>query len=789
MTSILELLEPVLKLYINSVSRIRKPASQAVLFVPGITEKCEVIRDHFGVPHIYAANEHDLFFAQGYVHAQDRFFQMELNRRTANGALSELVGEVALDTDRAVRIFGFNRLWKEDWKNFNPEMRQVIEAYTQGINAWLTDNAGKLPVEFGLLGAKPRPWTIDDSMALSRMLIWEMGHAWYGEIVRAKFVEAVGEEHAADWEIEYPAGNPYTMTEGIEFNEIDKMGKLQGAHGPYLQNGIGSNVFAVAGTRTDTGKPYLCNDMHLILGLPGIWYENHLESSALHVTGVSLPGFPMVLVGHNDRIAWGCTLAYTDCEDLFVEKINPENPKQCEFKGQWEDMQIIPEPIVIKGKKEPYIENVRITRHGPIISEVWGYPQKALSDQSTCLQTSQALEGWLGWNKAANWNDFVNAAKKISAPQLSVGYGDVDGNIGWWATGKVPIRAKGNGLIPAPGWTGEYEWSGEIPFEEAPHVFNPKKGFVVNSNNKIDPEDYPYFLGSIWMNGYRARRITDILQSKEKVGWEDFREIQCDITCLPAKEFVQILAGFPEVDKDVKFALNILREWDFKLTADSVAGTIYEVVRRTLVKNLLEPVLGKQLMQDVTGFSMNTVLVGDNEFYGHDTSALFRILGQPENWWLQQAGGREKLITDSIHESMDWLRKELGSDPAAWQWGKIHRLTLEHALGMQKPLDKIYNRGPYPIGGDTDTVWQAAMMTDKPYDNRLWAPSMRHIIDLSDFSKSRYVLPFGQSENLASEHYSDFTKMWLNKEYTTMLWTRTQVEENAAGKTTLNPAK
>lgn len=789
MASILDILAPVLKLGLTFASRKRTPAPQAERFIPGITDKCEVIRDRYGVPHIYAANERDLFFAQGYVHAQERFFQMELNRRTATGTLSELVGAIALDTDRAVRIFGFNRIWKDDWKNISPETRQILEAYTQGVNAWMTEKTTRFPVEFSLLGCKPRPWTIDDSMALSRMLVWEMGHAWYGEIVRAKLIEAVGEEHAADWEVEYPAGNPCTMTEGIEFNQIDKMGKLHGAHGPFLQNGIGSNVFAISGTRTDTGKPYLCNDMHLILGLPGIWFENHLDCPDVHVTGVSLAGIPLVLAGHNDRIAWGCTLAYTDCEDLFIEKINPENPKQYEYKGKWEELEIVPEVINIKGKKEPHIEEVRITRHGPIISEMWGYPQKTLSDQSTCLQPSKALEGWRIWDKATNWDDFVKGAQMVEAPQLSVGYGDVEGNIGWWATGRVPIRAKGNGMVPAPGWSGEYEWAGEIPFDEAPHLFNPKKGFLVNSNNKIQPDNYPYWLGSIWMNGYRARRITDMIQSKEKLGWEDFRDMQCDFTCLPAKEFVEMLNGFPEANEDIKLALKYLRAWDFRLTADSVAGTIYEVVRRTLVKNLLEPVLGKSLMQDVTGFSMNPVLVGDNEFYGHDTGALFRILAQPDNWWLQKAGGRQQLITRSIGEAVEWLRKELGVDAAGWQWGKIHRLTLEHPLGMQKPLDKIYNRGPYPIGGDTDTVWQAAMTTDRPYDNRLWAPSMRHIIDLSDLSKSRFVLPFGQSENLSSKHYSDLTQLWLNKEYLPMLWTRKQVEENIEGKTVLNPVK
>jgi penicillin amidase len=748
---------------------------------PGLQGQVEVIRDRWGVPHIYTNSPQDLFFAQGFVHAQDRLFQMEIFRRMALGRLSELFGEISLDTDRAVRIFGFHRLGKVDCENASQDLQDILQAYADGVNAFLRHPEAKLPVEFTLLGHKPEPWRPEDSMAFARVMVWQLSHAWYGELVRAQIAEKVGVEHAAELEIHYPDLNPTILPEGIEFNQLGTEGRLLKAEGPFLERGLGSNAWAISGKRSATGNAYLCNDMHLPVSTPALWYENHLVGDGFNVTGVSLPGVPLVMVGHNDHTAWGMTLAFTDCEDLFIEKFDPQEPHRYQFKDAWLEAEVLEEPIQVKGCAEPHIERVLITKHGPIISDVVDFPKQRVAVNSMALQPCPALDGWLLLNKARGWNDFVGAMRLIEAPQLGTAYGDVDGNIGYWATGKVPVRAKGDGTIPMPGWTGEYEWTGEVPFEEMPHVLNPARGFLVTSNHRIIPEDYPHYLGNVWMNGYRARRIEEVFERREKLSLMDFQAMHVDFTCIPGMEFVAQLDGITSEDPDIQLALQSLRAWNGQLTTDSVGGTVYEVARYTMVRNLLEPCLGQELTLQVMGQGFHPLLMSASEFYGHDTTTLLRLLKDPDSWWVEQAGGRKALISKSLKEAVEWLRAEIGPDPGSWQWGKIHRVILAHTLGLQKPLDQVFNRGPVPIGGDTDTPCQTAFHANEPYDNKAWAPSFRQIVDLGDLSRSMVIIPPGQSGHLGSPHYDDLLESWVKGEYHPMLWRREEIEREAEG--------
>ena len=787
MSIIFDIITPILRSGLTWLGKRRLPQTNGTLTIPGLSGSVKVIRDQWGVPHIYADNLHDLFLAQGFVHAQDRLWQMELNRRTAAGRLSEMFGSVALDTDRTTRTFGFYRLGQADWSNAGGDVREAILAYTVGVNAFLSHPSRTMPIEFTLLGHKPEPWNPTDSMALSRIMIWQLSHAWYGEIVRAQMIEAVGAEHAAELEIHYPTGNPATLPSGIEFNRLSADGSLLAARGPFLQQGMGSNAWPVSGSRTATGKPYLCNDMHLPLGMPALWYLIHMVSGNYQVTGVSLPGLPMVLVGHNARIAWGATLAYTDCDDLFVEEFDSGNPHRYRFRDEWQQAQDIPEAIRVKGEKQAHIEEVVITRHGPVISDVVGYSSKRLAVNSMALRPCPAVGGWLKLNHAGNWNEFVEAMRLIEAPQLNIPYADVDGNIGYWVTGRVPIRAKGNGLIPISGLTDEYEWVGEVPFEEMPHALNPKQGYIVTCNHRIIPDEYPYFLGSVWMNGYRARRIVEVLDSKDKLSPEDFSKLHLDYTCIPGREFVEKLSGLEDGDSDVKLALNLLRAWNGELTTDSVGGSVYEVTRHHLVRNLLEPGLGKDLTTRLMGQGFHPLLMSASEFYGHDTVVMLRMLDQPDSWWLKQAGGREAVITRSLKQAVQLLRNRFGAEVSEWQWGKLHLVRFLHPLGMQKPLDRVFDRGPLPIGGDTDTPCQTAILPDDPYENKAWAPTFRQIVDMSDLSRSMVIIPPGQSGQLGSPHYDDLADLWIKGKYIPMLWTHEQIEGAAEGQLILNP--
>jgi penicillin amidase len=779
------LLGPILRVGLTWLSRRRLPQIEGSLNLPGIMDNVEVLRDRWGIPHIYARTAHDLFFAQGFVHAQDRLWQMEAHRRLARGRLSELFGEISLDTDRTTRTFGFHRLGKADWENASDEVREAILAYSEGVNAFLDHPDSKWPVEFTLLGHRPEPWQPEDTTSFARVMIWQLSHAWYGEIVRAQIMEKVGQERAAELEIHYPEVNPIVLPDGIVFNKLDPDCHLRKAEGPFLKRGLGSNAWAISGQRTNTGKAYLCNDMHLPISLPSLWYEMHLTADGLNVIGATLPGMPLVMVGHNARIAWGMTLAFTDCEDLFIEKMDPQNLHRYQFKGEWMEAEVLPEIIQVKGRTKPFREEVILTRHGPIVSDVVGFPDQRVAVHSMALRPGPAIQGWMNLNKAGNWDEFVEAMRLIEAPQLGVAYGDVDGNIGYWATGKVPVRAKGDGSVPAVGWTGEYEWVEEVPFEEMPHALNPERGYVLTCNHRITPDDYPHFLGNVWMNGYRAQRIEQVLKSKDPLSEEDFRALHVDYTCPPGVDFVAQLADVTSQDPDVQLALRYLRDWDGRLTEDSIGGTIYEVARYTLIRNLLEPGLGVELAFRVMGQGFHPLLATASEFYGHDSVTMLRLLENPDSWWVEKAGGREAWISKSLKEAMEWLQEELGPDASTWKWGRIHRAVFAHTLGLQKPLDQVFNRGPFPIGGDTDTPCQTAMHPHDPYDNNAWAPSFRQIVDLGDLSRAVSIVPGGQSGHVGSPHYDDLIEPWLRGEYHPMLWTREQVEGNLEGKLTL----
>lgn len=764
--------------------RCRLPQIEGRLSLDWLSADVEIIRDRWGVPHIYAQNYDDLFFAQGFVHAQDRLWQMELSRRTGAGRLSEIFGPVALDTDRAVRTFGFPRLARQDWATASDFLRSSLTAYSHGVNAFLQGPRTRLPLEFSLLRHQPEPWRPEDSLTFLRLMAWQLSHPWYSKIVRAQLIAKVGEKRAAEWDIHYPDQNPVTLPHGIDVNPLDFQDNLEIARSPFLDQGRGSNAWAITGQRTVSGHTFLCNDAHLGLRAPAIWYQNHLVAKDFNVTGVSLPGGPLVFIGHNANIAWGLTVAFTDCEDIFIEKFDPDQPNRYRFQDSWREAEVISETIRIKGRTEPHIERVILTHHGPIISDIIGVPNQRLALQSMSMrQAPGVLDAWWRVNRATGWDDFVEAMRLIKAPHLNIVYADTAGNIGYWLAGTVPIRAKGEGAVPVPGWTGEYEWVENVPFEEMPHALNPAQGYVLSCNHRAVGDDYPYFLGNTWMNGYRARRITEIFERQLLLSTDDFQAIYLDVTCLPGREFVECLATLPAVhpDPDVRTALNLLRNWDGQLTADSIGGALYQVTRYTLIRHLLEPSLGKPLTRRLTGDGFNPVLINSHEFYGYDTVSLLRILKDPDSWWIKEAGGFETTLTISFKQSIQWLRENFGPNPNDWRWGKIHRVFFLHPLGMKKPLDRLFNRGPYPIGGDTDTPCQTAMLPNAPYDNKAWGPSIRQIIDMNDLSRSMISVPPGQSGHVASRHYDDQLLPWLRGEYQPLLWTREQVEENTQG--------
>lgn len=769
----------LLKPIIREMSRSRLPKIDGQTYVKGLKEEVEIIRDEWGVAHIYAQNINDLLFAQGFVHAQDRLFQMELNRKVARGRLSELLGKAALDTDRIARTMGYERVAKQDWELFGEEEQQIIIDYCNGINAYLKSADFKLPVEFSLIKHQPEPWDPMDVASFSRLLISLLTWGWYDEIIRAKLIEAVGPEAAAELDNTYPKDNPVTLPKGIEFNMLDISGKFEAMTGPYMPQVNGSNAWTVSGSKTKTGKPFLCNDPHLTLKNPNIWYMNHLHCPGLHASGVTSPALPMVQIGHNEKIGWGITLSYTDIEDVFVEKFTDETCTSYIHEGKLKETNIIEEKIFIKDEKMPHIEKVYETVHGTLISDVTGHSNMKLTLCSLAYQPGTATKGWFLLNKAGSWNEFVEGVKHITAPGLNIVYADVEGNIGYYNSGKVPLRDKAAASVPQPGWTGEHDWKGFVPFEEMPHVLNPEKGHVVTANHKIEPDDFPYFLGDIYMNGYRANRLEKMIQRKDKLEPKDFTEMQMDFYCTPGKLFAQHFKNLQMDNAELQRYADMLVAWDGVLDAERIEGSLYKVGKLMVVKKLFESAIDdKKLIDELLGRGFHTIFGPVNSYLGHNTPILLRILDNPDSFWLQKAGGMEKLLKDGFKNAIDWLKLNYGTKFEKWKWGHLHAIVFPHAMAAQPPLDKVFNLGPFPIGGDTDTPFQTFIMASEGFGGELAAPSYRQIVDFSDFDASTVVMPLGNSENMASPFYKNQLRDWFEGRSYPMCWSKEKVNQH-----------
>jgi len=757
----------VLRNLIRTVSKRSLPLVEGELRFPQLKAAVRVVRDTHGVPHIYAENISDLVFAQGVVHAQDRLFQMELNRRLATGTLSELVGKDALDTDRAVRIFGFHRVAAKDEELMSVEVADLIDDYLAGVNAFLASGYQKLPIEFKMLGKKPEPFTRNHLLAFSRMMSWQMCFAWQGDVTRAKLVEKLGEERAFQLDPRYPTANPICLPLGNEMHTLNMNSAFEAINGPYLKQTGGSNAWVISGKYTDTGKPYLANDPHLPMLLPSIWYEVHLHTPDFEVAGVSIPCLPLVLIGHNRDIAWGITLAYTDIQDIFIEKFS--SPDTYIFGDEELKASVYDEVIHVK-KGDAVVERVIETHHGPIISNVVNAQGQHIALSSVCFQAGTLFQGWLGLNRAQGWNDFVDALRHFSSPALNIVYADTAGNIGYWVTGYVPLRARPKSMLPYQGFSAKDEWSGFVPFEEMPHCLNPANGRIISCNHKIVTDDYPYFLGNGWMSGYRAKRLEHLLSEDRQYTRDELGQFQMDLYCAPGIElkrhFIEVVAD----DIWAKRALQLYLDWDGILTADSIGGCIYQVLRTQLVELLLLRPLGKELMDDLIGKPFHPLLSGITELYGHDTTTLFRLLHDSDSLWVKDAGGKEHLMLEALMSTVRWLGTQFGDDPNNWQWGKLHRLVFEHPIGQKKPFDKVFNIGPIPLGGDTDTVQQTAFFREQGYGGHLVCPSYRQIIDLANLSCSINMFAPGNSGQFGSKHYNDLISDWAAGRFKPMRW-------------------
>lgn len=786
MTFLTKMLKPVLKWFIHKQAKNNLPNLNETIHAPELKSKVEIIRDKWSVPHIYADNKEDLFFAQGYVHAQERLWQMELTRRVVSGRLSEIIGKDALNVDRIARMMGFKALGKTDAAEFSKEpLFPYLESYVKGINYFIA-TCKYPPVEFKLLKVNLEDWTVADCFGMGRLLAMQMSQGWLHELERMGMVEAFGLEKTQEIFPEYLATNPACLKYGIETNERKGDRTLEAFKGPYLRPLGGSNNWVVAAEKMDTGSAALCNDPHLLINTPNIWYENHLVAPDYESTGVSIPGVPLVLIGHNASIAWGATLTYADIQDTYIEKFTSKDSAQYHFGERILKAEVQVEKIYIKGEKTPYEERVVKTHHGPVILDIDGTHRISLC--SKALQKNEMIFGFYELNVANDWNAFVGACEKLTIPSLNLVYADVQNNIGYYMTGEVPIRAKAKGLLPNNGYDGLHEWTGRVPFEEMPHVLNPSQGYYYTCNNKLVTDDFPYDLGNIWMNGYRAKRLDLLINSKDKFSFEDFAAWQLDFVSLPGEEFAKLVEAFQEKEgykklpANIKKTADLLVNWDFNLTADSVGGAIYQVLKQELIDLIFDETLG--IRGAVTRKELPIFAV--SEFFGHDTTAILRLFDNPNSaWWTTSP---EETLMKALEKTTYYLTQTLGGNTKDWKWGSLHPMIAKHALGVKPILGEIFDTGNIPIGGDTDTLCQISFVPGEHYGGKsLIGASYRQMIDMGNLANSKCIAPVGQSGNVQSPHYRDQMNAWVKGDYKPMVWTREQVEKYKLYQASINP--
>ncbi len=758
------------------------PLTSGSLVVTGLKAPVQVVRDQWGVPHVYATTEHDLFFTQGYVTAQDRLFQMEQNRRVAAGRLSEIFGNGTLETDVFLRTIGIRRAAEAEAVQLDPTTRSVLQAYADGVNAFVDTHRDRLPLEFTILGFTPEPWSPADSLAWGKVMAWDLGGNHRRELLRAALLARFGPEATSELLPGYPVEAPLVIPSGVSYDGMHEL--LAATSRAELAAGlggpdVGSNNWVVHGSRTTTGMPLLANDPHLGIQMPSVWYEVHLTGAGWNVAGASLPGTPGVVIGHNDSIAWGVTNLGPDVQDLYLEKVNPDNPRQVLFQGQWEDTQLIRDEVRVRGQSEPERIEIVLTRHGPLINTIVPGLGQPTAFRWTALEPTRLVRSIREIDRARNWSEFRQALANFDVPGQNFVYADVEGNIGYQATGKIPIRAKGDGLLPAPGWTGEYEWVGYVPFDQMPSSFNPPAGFLATANNRIVGDSYPYSISKEWDPGFRAARIVQLLSANPKVSMDDVEAIQNDEVSLSTQMLLPLLARASSTEVPSAHAIETLRQWDGRMSADSVAASIYQVIYNRLLINLFASEMGPDLFAQY------------RDIFGFHVLALPHVLGDPHSPWMIQVRGPgrpsvQQVLDRSVSEAVDELTARLGPDQSTWRWGRLHTATFEHPLGEVRPLDRFFNLGPFPRGGSNDTLNNTGYTFGKGYAEQT-VSSLREVIDLSSFDQSELVITTGQSGQPFSSHMGDQAPLWVRGQYHRMPFSRPEVDRYTAGRLELRP--
>ena len=780
-------------------------AGEVSLDNASLSQPIRILRDRNAVPHIYAQSRDDAAFGLGYAHAQDRLWQLEVNRRIAAGRLAEVFGPAALDNDKFLRTLGMRRAAEKALPGLKPETRSFLQAYADGVNAFLTRQSSLLPPEFLILGVKPEPWTPVDSLSWLKVMAWDLSGNWGNELARLGLSRKLSPQQLREFFPPYPGDAPVALAaldEGGALNglykqvaeALDVPGLMKTLPEPKPE-GIGSNNWVLHGKHTVTGSPLLANDPHLGLTTPAIWYFAHLSSPVGDTIGATLPGVPGVVLGHNGHIAWGFTNTGPDTQDLFIEKIDPADPARYIAPDGSKPFVTREEVLKVKGEADVLI-TVRETRHGPVISDVHGAagrmlePGHALSFAWTALRDEDATADSLtGLDSVRDWPGFVENFRRYVSPQQNMVFADKEGNIGLLLPGLIPVRKPENdlnGLAPAPGWDARYDWAGFIPFDELPRSFNPASGQIVTANHKIVPDSYPHYLTSEWTEPYRAMRIEQMLRERNVHSVESFKQVQGDTLSLMAAEILPLMLAAPMKadprNSDLAMLHAQVANWNGAMSANRIEPLIFQAWYRELTRLILADDLGadfERLWRHRPLFIRNVLANADGQGrWCHDSVAKTETTCAA-------------LIAEALDLALDDLKTRYGRDPQRWRWGEAHFAQSTHRpFSNVAPLRRLFEaQAPTPGDAYTVNVGRNNLANAKePYANS-HAASLRAIYDLADLNRSLFVHSTGQSGHPLSPYFRNLAPLWAEVMYLPMSIKPADIEAGALGSLVLKGGK
>lgn len=771
------------------------PSYSGTVDLVGLKAPVEILRDKNAVPHIIAGSIEDASFALGYVHAQDRFWQMELMRRIGQGRLAELVpprlvGSGLVDSDRTMRGLGVYRRASESVNALSPAMRTRLDAYAAGVNAWISGDDQQFGLELTLIKLlsagqyRPEPWRPADSLVWAKLMALGLDGNWRAELLRLRLSQKIGED-GVKFLIE-PSGDSKDSTLSMVLaavKDIDLDRIFHGTENEVTRKREASNEWVLSGGRAVSGRPLLANDPHLGFTFPGVWYLARLVGPGFDIRGATSPGSPAVVLGHNGTIGWGFTTTNLDSQDVFVERVDPTDPNRYITPDGARPF-AVREEIIKVAWGDPVTMRVRETRHGPVIDDFVRRGENltpqghVLALQATALDGADtSAEGFARIGSAQNWDEFLSAARRIVSPMQNMVYADTSGNIGLVSPARVPIRRKGDGSMPVPGWTSEYDWAGFVPFDELPRVYNPVGGLIVNANSRLVPNDYRHFISRDWAEPYRQRRAAQLLGEVERHPVYGMIVMQADNLTLDAAEMLPyLLKGAPRNARAAQ-ARDLLSRWNMFMLASRPEPLIYDAWITELQRGLLADELGEDLF--------NSIAVPN-------VPLIVRILRDKPGWCddggTKEAETCETAIALALDRALDWIARRQGPDMTKWQWGREHYAVHRHPLFDGVPLLRNIASVRYPTDGGNQTLNRASpsFRGNRPFD-AVHGAGYRGVYDFSDLENSRFATPLGQSGNMLSPWARNFVERWQNLAYINIGGTRAETARSAVGTITLNP--